>query len=464
MTSLFDAMNNSTVTTNGMPAFKSTNSALLDFFSKVGDSRGVDVSTYFSKAFNENQEIAVRTLLWSRDVRGGAGERKTFRDLLGNLARDKSFKEMPGVIRLIPEVGRWDDVLILLDTPYAQHAIQLIGEGLKAQNGLCAKWMPRQGPVAQKIRTHLGMSPKQWRKTLVTLTNVVETPMCSKEWSSIDYSKVPSRAIGIYARAFGRNDTARFTEFKTAVEKGEAKINAGAVFPYDVVHLLKRDESLAEVQWKALPNYAQDATDRAICVVDVSGSMLDTVSGSSVSCMDVAISLGIYTSERLEGVFKDTIITFTDTPRILKFSKGASLAQRVQESKKDVGYSTNLEGVFDAVLTAAVQAKLPEDQLPNKIVMISDMQFNSQINGGGLSAVPMIRAKYAKAGYKMPALVFWNVGAAKYNNSPSTIGESSVAMVSGFSPSILSSILNGKNDAVEVMLDAIGKDRYNYLK
>ncbi len=221
------------------------------------------------------------------------------------------------------------------------------------------------------------------------------------------------------------------------------------------------------MQWKALPDYVQGSNERAICVVDVSGSMDSSVGGVSLrgvgtSCMDVAISLGIYTSERLEGVFKNTFITFTDNPKIVKFKEGMSLRDRYAECKRDVGYSTNLEGVFNAVLNAAVANKVPQEQMPTKIIMISDMQFNQQVRGD-LSVVPMIQAKYAKAGYEMPSLVFWNVGAAKYGNSPFTIAQEKVCMVSGFSPSILTSVLSGKDGALEVMLDAVGKARYNYL-
>lgn len=463
--SLFDAMQNGTHTTNGMPAFKSTNNALLDFFTVAGDSRNTDVTKQFLAAFADNQEIAVRTLLWTRDSRGGAGERNTFRKLLGALAREDRFQHMKGVIALTPEVGRWDDLLVLIGTKHEADAIAAIREALRKQNGLCAKWMPRQGEVAVKLRIALGMTPKQWRKTLVSLTDVVETKMCNREWSSIEYPKVPSRAIGKYSKAFGRQDGTRFTAFKQAVANGEVKVkvNAGGVFPYDVVSLLNRDPALAEVQWKALPDYVQGSNERAICVVDVSGSMDVRVAGS-VSAMDVAISLGIYTSERLQGVFKNTFITFTNNPKIVKFKEGTTLAQRVQEAKRDVGYSTNLEGVFDAVLRAAVQNKVPEDQMPTKIVIISDTQFNSQINGGGLSAVPMIQQKYADAGYKMPALVFWNVNAAGCGNKPATVMDRGVAMVSGFSPAILTSILSGKDDSMELMLDAVGKARYNYIE
>lgn len=462
--SLFDAMQNGTRTTNGMPAFKSTGDAHLDLFSKIGDARGVDISGIFQKAFKQNQEIALRTLLWARDVRGGAGERKTFRDLAGSLARS-NVEGFEGFMRLIPEIGRWDDLFIFFGTPYEKDALFIIEAGLAAQDGLCAKWMPRQGPLAAKIRAHLDLTPKQYRKMLVGMTNVVETKMCEKRWDEIEYPKVPSKAIGQYSKAFGRHDPIGFTAFKQRANAGEVKVNAGAVFPCDVVSLLNRDPQLAEAQWKNLPDYTEGSDERLMCVVDVSGSMSSPAGGygskSSVTCMDVAISLGIYTSQRMNGIFKDSFITFTDRPTVVKAT--GSLRERVRAAQKHVGYSTNLEGVFDAVLKTAVQYNLPEEQMPTKIVILSDMQFNAQIHDFNNSVMQMIRQKYAKAGYQTPALVYWNIGAAKYGNSPFTVNDMGACIVSGFSPAILTAILGGEVDSKSVMLKAIGKERYNYL-
>lgn len=459
--SLFDAMQNGTRTANGAVAFKSTGDALVDFFSKVGDARGVDISKQFEKAYKTNPEISLRTLLWARDVRGGAGERKTFRDLVGKVLRNKP-EAFDGFIRLIPEVGRWDDLFIFFGTEYEKEALFVIEAGIAAQDGLCAKWMPRQGSLAAKIRSHLDLTPKQYRKMLVGMTKVVEQQMCANDWN-IKYEHVPSKAIGKYARAFGRHDPAGFTAFKQRANAGEVKVNAGAVFPCDVVNLLSRDSMLAEAQWKNLPNYLEGVDERLLCVVDVSGSMGSPAGGNSkVTCMDVAISLGIYTSQRLEGPFKDSFITFTDHPTIVQAT--GSLKSRVQAAHRHVGYSTNLMGVFDAVLNSAKQHNLPESQMPTKIVIISDMQFNAQIRDFNASTMSTIKRKFAQAGYEVPALVYWNVGAAKYGNSPFTVDETGACIVSGFSPSILTAVLGGETDSVSVMLRAVGKDRYNYFK
>ena len=226
-------------------------------------------------------------------------------------------------MRLIPEIGRWDDLLVLFGTPWEKDALDIIEAGLACQDGLCAKWMPRKGLNAKKIREHIQLTPKQYRKLLVGMTQVVESAMCAKTWENINYEHVPSKAMQVYAKAFARNDMTRFASYKAALTRGEVKVNASAVYPYEVVALLQRDSQLAEAQWKALPDYLEGSDERLLAVVDVSGSMGCPAGGyttsgksSSVTCMDVAISLGVYVSQRLEGVFKDSFITFTDRPWI----------------------------------------------------------------------------------------------------------------------------------------------------
>lgn len=460
--SLFDAMQNQTVTTNGMSAHKSTLNPNLDFFAVAGDSRGVDVVKQFEAALVADTELTLRTMLWMRDVRGGAGERDSFRKLL-SLCAEKKVQGFDKFLRLIPEVGRWDDLLVLIGSDYENNAFELIATALQNQNALCAKWMPRKGSVAEKLRNFLGFSPKRYRKTLVTLTKVVETQMCNNKWFEINYEHVPSKAIGVYSNAFARHDMSRFQDYKAKLTKGEAKVNAAAVYPYEVLNLVLTDRQLAEAQWKSLPDYLQGSNDRLLCVVDVSGSMSDNVGkGSTVTCMHVAMSLGMYTAERLDGVFKDCIITFTDTPSVLKLQGG--LLDRWRQMHDHVGYSTDLIKVFGTVLDSAVKYKVPAEQMPTKIVILSDMQFDAQVENFNLSSIEIIKKQYAEAGYEMPLIVYWNIGAAKCGNTPITVYDTGAVMVSGFSPSILTSLLSGKTDSVELMLETIGKDRYNYLK
>jgi hypothetical protein len=308
------------LTENGMATNSTSLNACVDLFFNIGAMRGQDkerLIATFSKAFIEDPKRAMKLLFWARDVRGGAGERQVFKDILVYLAENHDLALKPN-LHLISEYGRFDDLLVLSGTYLEKEAFQLIADALTAQNGLCAKWMPRKGQTAEKLRTFLKFSPKQYRKTLVNLTNVVETKMCAKEWDSIEFGKLPSVASARYQKAFGKNAYESYSAYIQSLVKGEAKINAGAVYPYDVTKSLNHGNStVANEQWKALPNYMEGANDMILPVVDVSGSMSSPAGGSkTVTCMDVAISLGLYISERNEGPFKDAFITFSSNPQL----------------------------------------------------------------------------------------------------------------------------------------------------
>jgi len=305
------------------------------------------------------------------------------------------------------------------------------------------------------------MSPKQYRKTLVTMTNVVETAMCKKDWNSIDFSKIPSVASARYQKAFNKNAEVAYREYKGNLATGEATINAGAVYPYDVVKSVNEgDRQVADAQWKALPNYMEGSNERVIPVVDVSGSMWCPAGGrSSVSCLDVAVSLGLYISERNEGIFKDKFVTFSTHPSFVSVS--GSLSNRLRTMKNsDWGMSTNVEAVFNLLLDSAVQHSVQESDMPTKILILSDMQFNQCANMGD-NFMDMISAKYKNAGYKAPELVFWNMRAG--NNVPVTFDQKGVALVSGFSPSLMKSVLACESlNPVQMMKDTVCVERYDW--
>lgn len=447
---------NKTTTLNGAVAYKSTLDATLDFFSSVGGLRGRDQQalSLFTKAFAEDQDRAIRTLLWTRDVRGGAGERSIFRTIYKYLAK-QDYALAEKLIAKTVELGRWDDVLSLVGTPAQKAAFEAIRVALEAGDGLCAKWMPRKGEVAVVLRKHLGYTPKFYRKRLVELTNVVETAMCAKNWEAIDYSKLPSLASARYQKAFCRNDNARYVEYLNALQKGEAKINAGAVYPYDIVKSIRFGNSdVADQQWKALPDFVEDGS--FLCLVDVSGSMGCSAGGSnSLSCMDVAVSLGLYLSERCKGVFKDAFITFESNPRLI-VTKG-SLKQRVHQTMSAPwGGSTDVNKAIALILESAVKSNLPAEDMPKALIVLSDMQFNSY---GNKTNYEGMRDQFEKAGYDMPKVIWWNLN--DYGNKPVTFNQSGTALVSGFSPALMKSILKGEMiTPVQVMDNVIMDDRY----
>lgn len=468
-------INQAARTENGMLARQSTANALTDLFFKIGAMRGKNVIPSWTAAFVQDSGLATRIALWARDARGGAGERQIFRDILTNLVyADANIAR--AVMTKIPELGRWDDMLVFADTVLEAEAFDMILEALNANNGLCAKWMPRQGKIAFKLRNHFGWSPKFYRKRLVELTKVVEQKMCAKEWNDINFSHVPSLAAARYKKAFFRNATEAYTAYVSELVKApedrtvDVKINAGAVYPYDVLKGMinhwgtrnKTEADAVKAQWEALPNFVGDAN--ILPLVDVSGSMTSPIGGSrganATTCLDVAVSLGLYLADKNEGKFKDTFLTFSSSPQLLNL-KGDIIQKIDQMVKSKWEMDTNLHAALDKILTTARAHGVPQDEMPEVLLILSDMQFN-QCATFDDSAMRMITRKYEEAGYTVPKIVFWNLNA--HDNVPVKYDERGVALISGFSPSIMKAVLSGDTEQFTpeaIMLKTIMNPRYD---
>ncbi len=485
MTKLIDAIRTKDATTeNGMATNSTSLDLCVDLFFTIGAMRGQDkqrLINSFTKAYTENPLTATKLLFWARDVRGGAGERQIFRDIITYLAGSKHKSVLKKNLALISEYGRWDDLLPLIGTSLEKDALNLIEGALKDGNQLCCKWMPRPNVSSREkkrwasvIRKHMGLDPKTYRKLLVEHTNVVENLMCAKEFGAIDYSKLPSKAMSDYMKAFGKNDYERFTKYLDSVDKGEAKINTGAVYPYDIIKNMKHGSSNgADTQWNALPNYMEGNNERVLPLVDVSSSMTCSAgNNSNLTAMDVAISLGLYISERNEGPFKDAFITFHSDPT-LEVVKG-SLSERYRQMKSAKwGGSTNLQGAFELMLTKAKASNIAEDEMPTMMIVLSDMEFNRAIRTGGWggnhpewnpTAQAMMEKMYSDAGYTMPKIVYWNLHSRGDENKPVQFDKNGTCLVSGFSPSILTNLLSGKDmTPLSMMLQVINSERYESI-
>lgn len=475
MTTLFEAVNASGVTTNGAVTNASSLNKNVDLFFLAGASRGKDIIGTFAGALAEDSEVAVRVLEWARDARGGAGERETFRKLFTYLIRTEPTLAERLLVK-VPELGRWDDILLTFGTVLERDALRMISFALnQVQDGLCAKWMPRQGPEANKLRSYMKMTPKQYRKLLVGLSNTVEQKMCAQDWTGITYPHVPSVAAGRYQKAFLKHDPAGYAVFKEKLVTGEAKINASVSYPYDVIRsLTKGDREVAIAQWKALPNYLEGSDENIMPVVDVSGSMGSVASGS-VTALDVAISLGLYVSERMGGAFKDTFMTFSGSPQMLKLT--GDLGKRYdQMARSDWGMNTDIGAVFKLILSAAKTGNVDQKEMPTKILILSDMEFDACVTTGStasagrhstgspmsVSAMDFIEKEYEAAGYKVPQIVFWNLN-GRVGNSPVTYNKVGAALVSGFSPSIVKSVLGGEEmTPISIMLKTVMVERYDF--
>lgn len=453
-------------TENGMKARKSTANACVDLFFKAGAMRGQNIVPAFTAAYVEDKNIALRIAAWLRDARGGAGERQLFRAILTHLEKT-DLDAAVALLNKVPELGRWDDLLVVTDPVLKAKAYSMILKALNEGNGLCAKWMPRKGNVANELRYAFDWTPKFYRKRLVELTKVVESQMCAKDWDNINFSHVPSLAAARYKKAFNRNTT-KFAEYVAKLVKGDdptVKVNAGAVFPYDVLKGIqsygmsynKTELDHIVAQWEALPNYVGDAS--ILPMVDVSGSMVQSVGGTKTTAMDVAVSLGLYLADKNTGSFKDTFLTFSETPELLNL-KGNVVQKMNQMVKSKWGMNTNLIRAIGRVLEVAKDGNVPQEDMPKMLLILSDMQFDHCTRFDD-SAMQSIARQYEAAGYEVPKVVFWNIAAR--DNVPVKYDTRGVAMVSGFSPSIVKSVLDADLDNFTpegIMLKTVMQDRY----
>jgi hypothetical protein len=491
---------NVSITENGAVGYRTTGKELLDLNFAVASLRKMsdsEVSNRFKKAFCEDKILAMKWLFYARDARQGLGERRLLRVVLADLVKSNPEMVIP-VINLIPEYGRYDDMWCLLDDEDSANVVcQIVDKQLKQdwENmaakktiSLIAKWMPSINASSAKTKEYgkklckaLGMTEREYRKALSKLRKylgVVEVDMSDKNWSAIKYEAVPSRANLIYNNAFLRNDEARRREYLGQLEKGETKINASTLFPHDIVHKymnssmwsrsLRPKDATIEALWKALPDTVKGCGN-TIVVADGSGSMTTTVDNSSkVTALEVANALAVYFAERSSGQFKDKYITFSNRPQIVDFSNCKSLHDKLQTAlmHNEVA-DTNIEKVFDLILTTAINGHMHQEDLPQNILIISDMEFNScaRCDNGGYGSRPtqrlfdVIAQKYARAGYKMPRLVFWNVN-SRTGTIPVKENELGVALVSGFSVNVAKMVMSGKTDPFECLIETLNSDRY----
>ena len=497
MESLKETLNedmNVSVTENGAVGYRTSGKELLDLNFSVTSLRNksdAEIEKKFAKAFYENKLLAIKWMFFARDARGGLGERRLFRIALKFLEREQQ-KIAKAVIQLVPEYGRWDDLWDLLETDLKDDIVNLVKKQLTvdmdnmAENksiSLLAKWMPSENTSSKKtkrlakiMRNSLGLTPKNYRKLLSKLRkylDVIETHMSAKEWNAIDYAAVPSRANLIYNSAFLRNDEERRREYLSKLEKGETKINAGVLFPHDIVHNYngKRNDVALEEMWKALPDYVKDSGN-TICVADGSGSMdWASLGNTRVTALEVANALAIYFAERSSGQFKDTYITFSTRPKLVDLSKGKSLKEKISIAHRHNECSnTNIEAVFDLILQTAINKNMNQDELPKNILILSDMEFDScaEVNGGyrtkpNVRLFKVIADKYAEHGYKLPRLVFWNI-CGRTGTIPVKENDLGVALVSGFSPAIVKMVLSNKTDPFECLVEQLNVERYNAVE
>lgn len=485
---LFTALQNFSTTENGALTFASSGSRVLDLFGQGGAYRTrseSDIVRAVTDAFTENPLQTIETLLYLRDIRGGQGEKRIFQigiqALKDVVAKLETWNEL---FDAIVEVGSWKDIFkIFTFDEWKVYVANRITNVNSKQPDLMYKWLPSiggsQNKVAEKLASYLNMSPREYRKMLTrerAKIKLVETQMCANEWNRVDYEHLPSRAGFLYRKAFTKHDQERYSAYISAANRkdGSVKMNTGTLYPYEIVEKYKASlygggwygssrsikiDPQLEAFWKNLPDYGTDGKN-ALVVADTSGSMYGRP-------MDISTSLAIYFSEHNKGIFRNKYITFAGNPQFYSFKEGEPLGNKLKFMyDHEICDNTNIQKVFDLVLKAATTNHIPEEEMPEALYIISDMEFD---NAQGYASwryeqtpktnFEEIKRKYSVAGYKMPKLIFWNVD-ARHDNSPVTMNEEGVALVSGSSPSTFEMAISGDLDPIKFMLQTIEKPRY----
>ena len=469
---------NKTYTENGAVTHRTSGKDCLDLFAAIGALRRADdqnICSRFLKAYAENPDLAMKILFYARDVRGGLGERRVFRSILAWLASN----EKSSVVRNLPyiaEYGRWDVVLVLLKTPCRKEALALLKEQFRedlaaleagGDISLLGKWLPSVNAsnqetvvMAKMIAKSFGLSDRDYRKALTGLRariRIIENNLREKDYT-FDYSKQPSKAMFKYRKAFLRNDGERYAAFMDRVDRGEAKLHTGTLMPYELVERAydcsEEERRSLDVTWRTLEDFTTD--ENALVAADGSGSMYW---GSKPMPAAVAQSLAIYFAEHNKGKFHNHFLTFSMTPQLVEI-KGEDFVEKVRYCRTfDECANTNLEAVFDLILQAAAENHVPQAEMPAKLYIISDMEFDHCVKNSSMTNFENAKASYAAAGYILPDLVFWNVD-SRHEQQPVKENDRGVALVSGNSPRIFSMVMDGELNPYDFMLSVIDTERY----
>lgn len=493
-------------TENGAAAFTTTNSRVLDFYAQMGAIRTSRtpgamnrLTEMFMAAYTENSDLAIRALLYLRDIRGGLGEREAFRTILMALSQSLP-QEFIRIMPHVPEYGRWDDILYFVGVQNVRRELiqfvsgQLEDDYIQARRdgrpSLLAKWMPRVNASSYETRLFgrewaaaLGYTERNYRQLLSMIcarVGIVETLISSGQWDRLNYAAVPSQAMNLYGRrTFLRHDGARFRRYLAQVRSGQSRINAATLMPHEIIRRLAstNNNAVAIEQWNALPDYFAGADNaNTLMVLDRSQSMRGDP-------MLVATALTLYACERNRGAFHNAFMSFSANPQFMFIPTHLrNVADKYRWIEQNIrgGYNTNLTRVFTRLLDTARENRVSAADMPGRIIIVSDMQFDQATGAtrpphvaarhrdtAGFDRHPRtnfaeIRQMYADAGYAMPQLIFWNVRAVPGTN-PVTSDENGTMLVSGLNASIFQQVMSSRRELTpyEAMVQVLMNSRYS---
>lgn len=447
----------------------------------------------------------------TRDVRGGKGERDLGRLMLAAICQTHpAWAE--DLLGLVPEYGCWKDLWKLYqEVPSLQKVIdkvvhrQFLLDQETHKPSLLIKWLPREGTKYDELARHFaalffpltppanGQRMRTYRRCLATLNRHLDTTeikMCDKEgqWTEIRPKNVPGRLMKRCKNAFfnqtkpkrgspqtrypDRQDRVQCAEnfkgFMTKVATGEEKMKGGdTTMPHEHIREIYQNRSLSlealqviQAQWDAIRTVAEagGGLGKVVPMCDFSGSM-DGVP------KEVSLALGILISEVASPAFKDHILTFDSNPRWHSFSGLTTLQEKVRSvGSLGQGLSTDFQKAADLILQRLVEHKVPREEAPSDLLVLTDMGFDAACQKGAYSSYTgnsysknvktqdwethfqMIRRNFEEAGYEAPRIICWNLS-AEYADFHAKASEVGVVQLSGWSPAVLKAL---QGDGIKV--------------
>jgi len=437
-----------TTTTNGATIHKTSGKECLDLFQRIGNMRHsdrLDILEDFTRAYEDDPKLATQVLFWARAARVGSGERKTFHTILSEIG-ETSPEFISDNAMTIAELGYWKDLVPYL---HLDGVVAVFAQAIKDGDRLACKWAPRK---CVPLRDKLGFTNKEYRKFLKKHSDTVEQKMSTQQWSDIKYSSVPGAALRRYSRSFDKRDGQRFVDWKN---DKTTKASVSATYPHEV--LACDDDVLAQKMWDNLPDLLVDSKETILPMIDTSGSMFGMP-------LTIALGLGVYLAQRNKSEFQDMFLSFSEQPELIKL-QGNSIGEIMRNTQgAHWGMNTDFEAAYRLILDRAVKYDVDKDSMPTMLLVLSDMQFDeSQDSRSGQfkTHYSWMAEEYEKAGYKLPKIVFWNLDA--HFGTQARCSDENVAMVSGYSPSIMKAVLNAEEfNPISVMMEALKDIELDY--
>ena len=477
---------NYTFTENGALSKATSKSHILDLFALGASANGLNLENLILNALSEDVKLALKVIFYISDIREGQGRRNFFKIALKALADNKP-EVTEKLLPYIAEFGRWDYLYWFVDTDLQNKALTILTQEasnaiVENRKSLVFKWMASEdasnkNKVRNAIitRKFMGLTPREYRQMLSKGRKelgeaVVERKMSERQWDDIDFSKVPSLAMTKYRNAFIKQNENGFKSYLTKVESGETKINSRVLYPADIVHagnrkLTETERRALVAQWAALPDFVGEGLN-ILTMLDTSGSMTCDIADGKYTAEDVGRSLAIYLAEKIEGEFHNTVLSFSSTAKLFELPNGDVFDKVKYLDRNSIVESTNLQSAFELVLATAIKNRVPQEQMPSRILIISDMEFNSAVVGArqAFTNLEVIRLKYEHAGYVMPQIIFWNVN-ARSHQLPATKDERGIVMASGFSPALMKRLVSADPmlTPLEAMLAVVDVPRYAFV-